>query len=870
MACVAVTSLVRTIEVELLRLRPRPIVQEKGLIPPNKDLIQSLRRKLSSLIKLFDENRMDGAEAIKDLETKLRDVAFTIEDEIEFQIAQLYQEEEEEEERTSPALKLCHVLQQAIEDIDSINKELEKIKEDKSVEALQGRMTTLDVFPRSDEVIMTGDSSQHASHSQDKMVGKNNEFERVKKMLIEHSSKQREVVSIKGMGGIGKTTLARRVYDDPEIASNFDKKTWVVASQNHNKRQLLISLLKSISGKEETGPDEEIALHLYQGLKGQRYMVVIDDLWSNKAWDAVKICLPNDSQSSRVLVTTRFAEVAAQIGSNSDFSHQMQFLDPNESWNLFYEKACKCRGAEFEAIGRPIVEKCQGLPLAIVVVAGLFSKLVTLDEWKNMAKTLINSSVTTVDEECSRILVSSYNQLHYNLKACFLYLGIFPEDKEIFVKNLARLWAAEGFIKTSKKMSFDLVATINIHELNDRNLILVSQVSSCGGKIKAFRIHDLLHSFCVREAQKENLLHVVHENSSNLPQKGFRWVSFHSKDPNSPAASYTFPKTCRSIFSFSGKTPLDLKVCNLLRVLYGAEGEIANLVHLRYLGSKPSDFEFLEPACAWNLQTLSTSENDKRNCLLFPHLEYCRCGSISSCFPEFVHQRLENISWLKPAQCTRELFKKIPYLKKVNIKSEGRAWNDWYCDLSNLKYLESLQICERNSILAGAHRAPIRNRIFHLKQLKKLTFHGMYFVWKEISVFSSLPKLEVLKLRGCSCIDEEWKLSEDEIFKQLAYLEIHTTRFKRWEARNNHFPNLQHLILSGCYKLEEIPVGFGEIGTLELIKIKYCLPSVVESAKQILEEQHDAGNDNMFVIEEGTLKPAQSNEDDESDEDEFD
>nr|GMD60086.1 putative late blight resistance protein homolog R1B-16 [Ipomoea batatas] len=146
----------------------------------------------------------------------------------------------------------------------------------------------------------------------------------------------------------------------------------------------------------------------------------------------------------------------------------------------------------------------------------------------------------------------------------------------------------------------------------------------------------------------------------------------------------------------------------------------------------------------------------------------------------------------------------------------------------------------------------------------------MYFVWKEISVFSRLPKLEVLKLRGCSCIDEEWKLSEDEIFEQLAYLEIHTIRFRRWEASNNHFPNLQHLILSGCYKLEEIPDGFGEIGTLELIKLKYCLPSVVDSAKQILEQQHDAGNDNMFVIEEGTLKPAQSNEDDEPEDDEPD
>nr|GLL41631.1 putative late blight resistance protein homolog R1A-3 [Ipomoea trifida] len=146
----------------------------------------------------------------------------------------------------------------------------------------------------------------------------------------------------------------------------------------------------------------------------------------------------------------------------------------------------------------------------------------------------------------------------------------------------------------------------------------------------------------------------------------------------------------------------------------------------------------------------------------------------------------------------------------------------------------------------------------------------MYFVWKEISILSSLPKLEVLKLIGCSCNDEEWELSEKEIFKQLTYLEIVTNMFRRWEASNKHFPNLQHLILVGCFKLEEIPVEFGEIVTLKLIKLKLCLPSVVNSAKQIMEEQHDQGNDNMFVIEEGTLKPTQSNEDDEPEDDEPD
>ncbi|XP_019179987.1 PREDICTED: disease resistance protein RPP13-like isoform X1 [Ipomoea nil] len=708
MACVAVNSLIRTLELEFLQPEPRPILQEMELIPFNKDLIQSLHSKLGFLIQLFDESRMNGVEAIKDLETKLRDVAFRVEDEIELHVVHLYKEADEEmgqgdteAMKTQHCHRLSHVLQQAIEDIYAIKEELEKVMmEYKHVIAVAGRETKLvdDVVSKSDDELVKTDgsgSSNRASHTEDIMVGKNNEFDIIMKMLIQHSSKQREVVSIQGMRGIGKTTLARRVYENPSTVSHFDRRLCVVVSQYHNKRQMLLGLLSSkdnvnnnsdedlalqlwyqnldlLGSKDnlKNSSDADLALQLYQSLKRQRYLVVMDDVWSIESWNAVNSCFPDDINGSRVLLTTRIAEVATCMGSNNYFSHQMHLLDQSESWELFHKKGCKSHGAEFETIGKPIVEKCKGLPLAIVVIAGLFSKLNTLDEWKNAANALISSSTSTLDDdECWRILSLSYSHLPHNLKACFLYLGVFPEDYKIKANNLARLWAAEGLVKAFKNESFEAVAKRYINELMDRNLILVSERSSCGKKIKEFRVHDLLHAFCVREGQNQSLLYVANESGSNFPQKGVRWisVSFQNFDIS---ALHSLSKHCRSIFYFLEwpKLSINLEFFSLLRVLYvikfhSPSGTVH--IHLRYLRIFGRFLLYNSLSSnAWNLQTYIAYGPYGLKHLKFPQLQYIHCTKLCGSFPKSVHQNLQVISSLQASHCDQESLTKVPYLKK--------------------------------------------------------------------------------------------------------------------------------------------------------------------------------------------------------------
>ncbi|XP_031113645.1 disease resistance protein RPP13-like isoform X2 [Ipomoea triloba] len=752
MACVVVLSLTRTLELEFLQPMPRPILQQNQLIPCNKDLVLSLHNKLGSLMELFDENKMDGVKAIKDLETKLRDVASRIEDEIELQVLHLYEEEikreeEEEEEfrifeeifdifdrsvdqafhtqdntgeesthhcqslnlhqtsthhcprlhqilhplrgKSHPCLKFRRILHPALQHIDAITQELAKAKEEYQLFKHHLQPASIHVLPiPTHQGITVPDSSHTVSHTKEIMVGKQDEFESIKEMLIQHPSKQLEIVSIKGMGGIGKTTLAKKIYEHPSITSHFDKQAWTVASQHHSKRQMLLDLLGYKDNNADSSSNDDLALQFYQCLKLQRYLIVMDDVWSKEAWDAVKTCFPNDGNGSRVLLTTRLAEVANHTISKDEFSHQMQLLEQSESWQLFNEKACKSRGAEFETIGRPVVEKCKGLPLAIIVVAGLFSKLITLDEWKNTANALSSSSATTLDDvECSRILSLSYNHLSHNLKACFLYLGVFPEDHEINANDLARLWLAEGLVKAFENENFDVVANRYMQELMDRNLIILSKLSCCGRKIKRFRMHDLLHAFCMREAQNENLLHVVQsENSCYFSQKGFRWLSIQYEDFNMSMIQHYTLKRYRSFFIFlRGKSFSNFRNSNLLRVVFNYDIHvchkyIVDIIHLRLL-RVGNDIElsrtrgFLKSRCresinlsrSWNLQTLRSGgkvtyrlvEGEKHS--EFTQLHYIRCNG---CFrgnpPNFV----QKLYVIRADDCSKEYITDIPCLKK--------------------------------------------------------------------------------------------------------------------------------------------------------------------------------------------------------------
>ncbi|KAK4394648.1 putative late blight resistance proteinR1A-10 [Sesamum angolense] len=332
------------------------------------------------------------------------------------------------------------------------------------------------------------------------VVGFESDLEKIRTRLTGASSK-REIVSIVGMGGIGKTTLARQVFDDSYIVYHFDTRAWVTVSQEYSLRQVLIGLLDSaniLTEKMYDKREEELAGCLYKSLIGRRYLIVMDDIWDTEIWDAVRRFFPDDCNGSRVLLTTRLTDVALYADSFS-LLHKMQFLTEGESWNLLCKKVFggKDCPSELEDIGKAIARNCGGLPLAIVVIGGLLSKESRRQEyWRSLAENL-SSIVTKDDEQCLEILGLSYNRLPQRLRACFLYMAVFPEDYEIPVPKFIRLWAAEGFLKPVAFKSMEALAEEYLDDLIERNLILVSKWSA-NGKIRTCNIHDLLRNLCLR------------------------------------------------------------------------------------------------------------------------------------------------------------------------------------------------------------------------------------------------------------------------------------------------------------------------------------------------------------------------------------
>ncbi|XP_031098374.1 putative late blight resistance protein homolog R1A-10 [Ipomoea triloba] len=688
MACVALSSLMRTIELDLLNPGRSAIVEDEEQV---KYLYQSL-----GFLKEFLDKSKDNV-AAKNLEPKIKDSVFQIEDRIEKKLETIYGETYSDPQRQKAQRRLSSTLKQAIRDTDDLKVEIRRIL-----------YSPVQDFPSADPQASCGGSSEHAAAS-DVMEGRGGKFKEIMDQLIPKGSSGREVISIVGMGGTGKTTLARRLYEDPLVLSHFDILGWTVVSQKHDVRRMLLDLINNEAAKIDKVTDSELAEKLQKCLRGQRYLIVLDDIWSTSCWEHIQLCFPDDNCGSRILLTTRHKEVADCADDSGNRLHTLGFLNQEDSWNLFCKSFPGIQSFSFElkTIGRQVVNKCHGLPLAIVVVAGVLSKLSqTVEEWQ-VFENQTNSLVVTTDlsEQCSRILTLSYNYLPLHLKSCFLYLSTVPQDKAIIVKRLVRLWIAEGFVELINSEKLEEVAHGYLQDLLDRCLILIDN-RHFNGEIKTCRMHNMVHEFCVREAIKEKLLNADNEQHpcGELQQEGCRWLNFWPKkiirrdglrDLDNiyvPRSILYLQRTSYASSSEVNEPNDDLRWGLLLRVLEFSRpitsGSSLNCISLlRYLGiclgdsSLPLGYLLHLLSRSQNLQTLIVSH--KPNSIIdglsschylssemwaSQELSHVECSYLISLDPpNEVKEKLHTLYWLSPRHCTEEVFSRIPNVRKLGI-----------------------------------------------------------------------------------------------------------------------------------------------------------------------------------------------------------
>ncbi|KAJ7943896.1 Disease resistance protein [Quillaja saponaria] len=693
-----------------------------------------------------------------------------------------------------------------------------------------------------------------------------------------HGSSMREVVSVTGMGGMGKTTLTKQVFDDPVVKKHFKLRVWITVSQSFRIVELLKDMVQQLfkvtrrpvpEGVDSMSNDN-LKTAIKELLHKRRYLIVLDDVWHLYEWDAVKYALPNNSCGSRVMLTTRNSEVASTTSIESDGKvYDLKPLPLEISWDLFRGKTFKGNSCppHLEEICNYIIRKCEGLPLAIVAICGVLATKDKrrIDEWDMIVRSL-GAEIEGNDklQDLKKVLLLSFNDLPYYLKSCFLYLSIFPEDHPIEHMRLIRLWMAEGFIEAKEGKTLEDVAEDYINELLNRSLIQVAETTN-DGRVKSFRVHDLLREIIISKSRDQNFAAIAKDQNTFWPDK-VRRLAIHNTLQNVPQNRSV--SQLRSLFMFGvvekpsmqslfpGSIML-LKVLDLRNTgLKRFPVEIVNLYYLKYLSLSNTKVKTI-PSFIGKLQNLETL--DLKHCCVtdlpdeilklqqLRHLLVYRYEFVSYSHIKYgfkikgeigVLRFLQKLCFVEADQCGGTIISelgKLNQLRRLGIlklrKEDGKALCSSIEKLTNLRAL-SLTTIEEDEILDLQHlSAPplLLQRLYlrgvletlphwipSLHSLVKLYLKGSRLKDDPLVFLQSMPNLVHVEL--CEVFDGDTLCFKAGGFKKLKFLGLDKLDELRCiQVEVGTMPCVENLSIQRCTLLEKVPSGIEYLTNLKVL-----------------------------------------------------
>ncbi|GKD58988.1 disease resistance protein RPM1-like protein [Tanacetum coccineum] len=573
---------------------------------------------------------------------------------------------------------------------------------------------SIDWWQRQEELFMAVD--------EDEIVGMEENKDKLMEWLMEDDPR-RMVISVVGMGGLGKTTLVSKVYNDQVIQRYFDCWAWVSVSQTNGVDELLRSMIKKLfGGKRETVPSDlrkmnyrELVEMLIYYLREKRYVIILDDVWRILLWSRIRSAFPENGLGSRVIFTTRNDNVAKSVGPGNHILH----LDPlgeDDSWALFCRKAFwtnlehSCP-VELEDLAQAITKKCEGLPLAIVAIGGLVcSRDKTAIEWKKIYDSLNwELSNNPVLESVKGILSLSFNDLPFYLKHCFLYCCAFRDGYPIKRKKLIRLWVAEGFILERKGITVEEVAEEYLTELCLRSMIQVMETND-SGRVKTFRVHDVMRELAMTTSQKENFCLAYDDTEARLVSKVQR-LSVYNRGGNIRLSS-SMSRHLRAFFVFQIETnsyfPINaflsgfklLKVLELEGVSIGSiPAAVTSLFNLRYLNLRETEISEL-PKSMERLRNLQTLDIRNTNLKKLPNgisnMPRLRHLLLSGLRVPVGLTKIRNLQALASIEAEEELIQKIGNLTELKR-----------LDITKFKAVHGPKLCSSVEKMTGLRRLSI-------------------------------------------------------------------------------------------------------------------------------------------------------------------
>nr|ACG63532.1 resistance protein RGA2 [Triticum turgidum subsp. durum]ADM65817.1 leaf rust resistance protein Lr10 [Triticum dicoccoides]ADM65819.1 leaf rust resistance protein Lr10 [Triticum dicoccoides]ADM65820.1 leaf rust resistance protein Lr10 [Triticum dicoccoides]ADM65821.1 leaf rust resistance protein Lr10 [Triticum dicoccoides] len=352
----------------------------------------------------------------------------------------------------------------------------------------------------------------------------------------DESVHQQKVVSIVGCAGLGKTTLAKQVYD--ELRINFEYRAFVSISRSPDMATILKCVLSQFHAQDYSSDESEIPKLVDQIrdlLQDKRYFVIIDDIWDMKTWDVLKCALCKNSCGSVIMTTTRIYDVAKSCcSSDGDLVYNIRPLSVADSEKLFLNRVFgheKEFPPELKEVSKDVLKKCGGLPLAINAISRLLAAEENKEEWGHVGLSNVFAQGEKSDIDAMKYILSlSYFDLPPHLRSCLLYLAMFPEDCLIEKERLVHRWISEGFICNEDGEDLVEVGERYLYELVNRSLIESVGVPY-DRKARFYRVHNVILDFLMIKSMEENFCTLT-SNQSRLDYKVRRLSLFANKDPS--------------------------------------------------------------------------------------------------------------------------------------------------------------------------------------------------------------------------------------------------------------------------------------------------------------------------------------------------